>query len=93
MDYEQLADAILENGDHHSAVFREGLIAVLKYRVEGCPVQTPYAAGTVEFDAFFAGKGRGYNEWRNALIEANSDRDQVITRLQQLAGVAARRAA
>ncbi|MDP3816202.1 hypothetical protein [Pseudomonas sp.] len=93
MDYQKLADKILEHGDRRSAAYREGMIAVIKRRIDDSPVQAPYAAGTVEFDAYFAGNERGHNEWRNALIEANGDREQAIARLQKLAGATARRAA
>lgn len=91
MDYEKLADKILEFGNRRSAVYREGMIAVIKRRIEDTPIQVPYAAGSIEFDAFFAGNERGHNEWRNALIEANGDRNVAIQRLQALA--ADRRAA
>jgi len=86
MNYQKLADKILEMGDRRSAVYREGMIAVLRRRIEGTNVQVPYAAGTVEFDAFFAGNDRGHHEWRNALIKCHNNPTQAIKHLTVLSG-------
>lgn len=91
MDYRKLAAKLLEQETPRSEAFHQGLAAVLQKRVDDAPFCSPYRAGTAEDDAFFAGSMRGHNEFRNMLIEAHGNRDQVIARLQQLAGV--RRAA
>lgn len=85
MNYEELANKILEFGDRRSSVYREGMIAVIKRRIEDVPVPVPYVPGSLEFDAYFAGKDRGHHEWRNALIESDNNRDKAIKRLQILA--------
>lgn len=84
MNYQQLANKLLEHGDRRSEPFLQGLIAVLQNRIENVVKPNPYAPGSVEFDAFHAGNIRGHNEWRNALIEASSDRDTAIARLKAL---------
>lgn len=84
MDYQQLANKLLEHGDRRSEPFLQGLIAVLRNRIEDVVTLNPYEPGSVEFDAFHAGNIRGHNEWRNALIEANSDRKAAISRLESL---------
>lgn len=85
MNYENLANKILECDYRRSSIYQEGMIAVLKQRIDGEPFLPPYAPGTVEFDAYFAGNSRGHNEWRNALIEAESNRDRAVSRLAELA--------
>lgn len=93
MDYRKLAAYLLRGGDKHSAVYIDGMCSALRLRVENEPTVCTYPAGSLEFDAYFYGCRRGADEFRNALIEANGNRDMAIARLQQLAGVPARRAA
>lgn len=84
MDYQKLTDKLLEHGDKRSAVYREGMIALLKRRIEGDPVVAPYAEGSLEFDAYFAGTHRGHNEWRNALLESENTQNGAIEYLEKL---------
>lgn len=93
MDYLKLAAALLRDEPPRSEPFHAGLAAVLQNRVEQLPVKSPHPAGSVEDDAFFAGRMRAHTEFRNALMEANGDRNVAITRLHQLAGNADRRVA
>lgn len=93
MDYRKLANHLLRGGDRHSPVYVDGLCAALKLRIEGEPTVCNYPQGSLEFDAYFYGCRRGADEFRNALVEANGDREQAIARLQEQAGDAARRAA
>lgn len=92
MDYRKATEKLLEHDPQRSAPFLEGMAAVLQNRVDRTPVTSPYALGSVEDDAFLAGRMRAHNEFRNLLIEANSDRAAAITRLQQLAGTERRAA-
>ncbi|CAD5107210.1 hypothetical protein [Zestomonas carbonaria] len=84
MDYAKLAAKLLEHEAPRSAAFLQGMAAVLRKRIDDTPAISPYAAGTIEDDAYFAGCTRGYNEFRNALVEANGDRNVVIARFQTL---------
>ncbi|MFI8609490.1 hypothetical protein ACIGFL_14385 [Pseudomonas sp. NPDC077649] len=86
MDYLKLAAALLKDEPPRSEPFRQGLAAVLRNRIDQTLVNSPYQPGSVEDDAFFAGRMRAHNEFRNALIEANGNRYQAILRLQRLAG-------
>lgn len=92
MDYRKATEKLLEHDPKRSAPFLEGMAAVLQNRVDRTPVNSPYAVGSVEDDAFLAGRMRAHNEFRNLLIEANSDRAAAIARLQQLAGTERRAA-
>lgn len=91
MDYSKLTDKLLEHDPKRSEPFKQGMAAVLQNRVDETPVASPYAAGSVEEDAFFAGRIRASNEFRNLLVEANGDRAVAIARMRTLAEV--RRAA
>lgn len=93
MDYRKLTDHLLRGGDRHSEVYRDGMCAALRLRIEDQPTVCTHEQGSLEFDAYFYGCRRGSDEFRNALIEANGNREQAIARLQQLAGAAERRAA
>ena len=53
-------DAELRGGDMRSGIYRQAMIDVLAYRVNGTPMSSPYSRpGTVEFDAYLAGVERG----------------------------------
>lgn len=85
MDFNQLANALLRGEQKRSEPFMQGMTAVLRNRIDQTLVTSPYQAGTVEADAFEHGRLRGHNEFRNALIEADNNRFQAISRLQRLA--------
>lgn len=61
---EAIADKVLAHGDKRSQEYRLGLIDVLRFRLHGKRIQCPYAAGTSQFDAYFAGNDRGHFQWR-----------------------------
>ena len=86
MDYDKLASRLLGGEAPRSTPFLQGMAAVLRKRVDDTPATSPYAPGTAEDDAFFAGSTRGHNEFRNALAEANGDRNEVLSRFQVLLG-------
>lgn len=61
---EVIADEVLAHGDKRSSEYRLGLIDVLRFRLHGKRIHCPYAAGTSQFDAYFAGNDRGHFQWR-----------------------------
>ncbi|HLD64426.1 MAG TPA: hypothetical protein VJA19_00135 [Pseudomonas sp.] len=93
MDYRTLAAKLLENDSQRSVAFHQGMAGVLQNRVDETPVNSPYAHGSAENDAFFAGRMRGHNEFRNLLTECNGNRHDAVARLQNLAATVERSAA
>lgn len=85
MDYLRLAGALLMGEPARSAPFHEGLAAVLQNRVEQTPVTSPYPEGSIENNAFFAGRMRAHNEFRNTLNECGGDYDAAVARLRRMA--------
>jgi len=84
MNFENLSSHLLANEPPRSQPFIEGMAAVLRNRVDQTPVTSPYSAGTADDDAFFAGRMRGHNEFRNLLIEHHGDRQAVIAHLRDV---------
>jgi len=64
---ERMVDGILSGGDPRSAEYREGCLAVFLFREGGACIPHPFAMGTVEADAYYAGVERGHNEWAKRL--------------------------
>jgi hypothetical protein len=64
---ERIVDEILSNGDPRSAEYRQGCMAVFLFRDGGICIPHPFAMGTVEADAYYAGIERGHHEWANRL--------------------------
>lgn len=84
MDYQKLADALMEGGDARSAVFRQGMIDLLKCRIENIDIDSPYRNGTVENDAYTLGRNRGMNEWRYALHISGDNHAEVVAYFERL---------
>ncbi len=61
---EAAVNAELRVGDRRSAVYRQAMIDVLQFRLNGVPMSAPYGPGTVEFDARMAGIDRGHLLYR-----------------------------
>jgi hypothetical protein len=57
-------DAELHPGDARSAVYRQGIINVLRFRIQGVKIPCSYRLETVEADAYFSGNERGHVLWR-----------------------------
>lgn len=93
MDYLKLTATLLDHEPKKSLQFHQGMAGVLQNRVDETPVNSPYADGSVENDAFFAGRMRGHTEFRNLLTECNGNRDEALIRLQNIATAAERSAA
>lgn len=56
--------------DPRSDAYKLGVRSLLNSRVTKTPLARPYAAGTVEFDAFFAGVDEGHTVWRQYQVPA-----------------------
>ena len=83
MDYDTITAHLLLDDEHdRSLVYRGGVSAALRLRIEGEPTLCPAAPGSVEYDAWHYGCQRGANEFRNALLATNGDRVAAIARLQ-----------
>ncbi|WP_216673338.1 hypothetical protein [Paraburkholderia solitsugae] len=50
--------------DPRSAEYKAGVRALLELRINGVKLPRPYATGTVQADAFYAGVGEGHDIWR-----------------------------
>lgn len=85
MDYRKVTEKLLEHDPKRSATFLEGMAAVLQNRVERSPVNSPYAVGSAEDDAYLAGRMRAHNEFRNLLLKTNGDHDAAVAHMRQLA--------
>jgi hypothetical protein len=53
----------LRIGDARSAIYRQGLVDVLRLRLQRIPIPARYRPGTVEYDAYFSGNDRGHVLW------------------------------
>ena len=60
-------DAELRPGDARSAIYRQALIDVLRYKLRAVAVPRCYVPGSVEFDAYYSGNERGWVLWRKLL--------------------------
>jgi hypothetical protein len=52
--------------DPRSDEYKEGVIATLSYHITGQKMPRPYAMGTVQADAFYAGVDEGHRLWMAA---------------------------
>jgi hypothetical protein len=86
MDYQRLADAILAHGNRRSPVYREGMLAVIRTKADSTSApKPPYAQGTVEFDAWYAGHHRGHVEWDLIAQEHGGDIGAALDALRRVA--------
>ncbi len=53
--------------DPRSEAYRAGVLAALRYRLDGARIACPYPAGSSDFDAFHAGLDEGHARAREAL--------------------------
>jgi len=59
-----MAEAFAPGRDPRSQEYKAGVRAVLAWRINGVPLPTPYALGTVQADAYFSGQDEGHRIWR-----------------------------
>ena len=52
--------------DPRSDEYKAGVIAILSYRITGQKIPRPYAMGTAQADAFYAGTDEGHRLWEKA---------------------------
>lgn len=50
--------------DPRSAEYKAGVMAALRFRIEGTKINRPYRIGTAAADAFFSGISEGHSLWR-----------------------------
>lgn len=50
--------------DPRSDEYKQGVIAALSFRITGQKIPHPYALGTAQADAFYAGIDEGHRRWR-----------------------------
>lgn len=67
---ENIVDKALSTGDRRSPEYRQGMLAVIRFRMEGQRTPCPFALGTSQADAFFSGTDRGHALWRQMQEEA-----------------------
>lgn len=52
--------------DPRSPEYKAGVLAALKFRLQGHPITLPYPVGTAQADAFFSGLDEGHRLARGA---------------------------
>ena len=57
---ELLRQAFANPRDPRSNEYKAGVLAALRYRIEGAPIAIPYRLGTAPADAFFSGLDEGH---------------------------------
>ena len=50
--------------DPRSEEYKAGVMAALCFRINGQKIPHPYALGTAQADAFYAGIDEGHHRWR-----------------------------
>lgn len=60
---EQMTAERFAIGDARSSVYKLGFHNIIISRATGAPMPRVYAAGTVQFDAYYAGVENGRQEW------------------------------
>lgn len=60
---EQMTAERFAIGDARSSVYKLGFHNMIISRATGAPMTRVYAAGTVQFDAYYAGADDGRNVW------------------------------
>lgn len=53
-------DAFAVSRTPRSDAYKAGVLAALRYRLNGVRIESPYQPGTAEFDAFHAGTAEGH---------------------------------
>lgn len=71
---EKIVDKALATGDRRSPEYRQGMIYIIRFRMEGKRAPCPYALGTSQADAYFSGTDRGHALWRSMQAERGEAR-------------------
>jgi hypothetical protein len=56
--------------DQRSAAYKQGVLAALKFRIDGRRIPKLYNPDTAEDDAYFAGQAEGHAIWRRIQAES-----------------------
>lgn len=56
--------------DPRSPAYKQGVLAALKFRIEGRRIPKLYDPATAEDDAYYAGQAEGHAVWRRAQAES-----------------------
>lgn len=56
--------------DPRSSAYKQGVLAALKFRIDGRRIPKLYDPGTAEDDAYYAGQAEGHAIWRRAQTES-----------------------
>lgn len=67
---ELFAAAFNQPRDPRSAAYKQGVLASLKFRIEGRRIPKLYDPATAEDDAYYAGVQEGHAIWRRAQAES-----------------------
>ena len=59
-------DAFSGHRDPRSTEYKQGVLAALKFRLEGVRISNPFPEGTAASDAFHSGVDEGHGRWRDA---------------------------
>jgi hypothetical protein len=62
---ELMAKAFAPGRDPRSAEYKAGVRSILAWRLNSVPLAMPYALGSTQADAFFAGQDEGKAIWRD----------------------------
>jgi len=73
-ELQSAVDSELAIGDRRSMEYRLGMLDVLRLKALGAPIPRRYAPGTVQFDAYHAGNGRGHILWRDMHAPVSDNR-------------------
>lgn len=57
--------------DPRSPAYKQGVLAALKFRIEGRRIPKLYDPATAEDDAYYAGQAEGHAIWRSAQTSQN----------------------
>lgn len=64
--------------DPRSEAYKAGVLAALRYRIDGAPMASLYPPGSAESDAWYAGTAEGHSLWRNHQSDAAKAATQVF---------------
>jgi hypothetical protein len=62
---EILRDAFSVARNPRSAEYKRGVLAALRFRLEGIKITNPFPEGTAASDAFYSGVDEGHRLWRS----------------------------
>jgi hypothetical protein len=67
-------DAFSVPRNPRSTEYKQGVLAALKFRLEGVKISNPFPEGTAASDAFYSGLHEGHGLWRSENEHATENR-------------------